>query len=159
MKKELCTNCGKNEPREGKKWCQECRTKHDNWRKNREENLLSQGLCVKCRTNKVEPGKKRCEECLQLERDIYKYKNKQYHKNSICLKCGQPKEENNGFRYCLNCRKKARKSQSELVIRRKNNHKCTNCGVELDNDTTKCWKCRLKHREYMKNYNKTKGDK
>lgn len=159
MKKELCTCCGKNKARPNRKWCQECVDKHDNWRRKRNEFLIKEGICIECRKNKVEEGKKQCRECLEFARKKYQLNNKECKKENICLKCGQPKEENNTYRYCLDCRRKARKSQSELVIKRKANHKCTNCGGELDNDTTKCWKCRLKHREYMKQYNSERGCK
>lgn len=151
--KKLCTNCGKNEAREGKEWCQECKEKHVIWRIQRNENYIKNGICVECRKNKVEKGKQRCKECLDYTRINYKIKKEECKKENICMKCGELKEEGNDFRFCLKCRKKSRKSQRELILKRKQNHKCINCGGKLDNDTTKCWKCRIKHREYMKLYN------
>lgn len=94
----LCVhNCGRPRLKDMVR-CQECRSKSEISRAERQEKKIAQGLCIrdKC-TNKTEPGYRTCKECIARANVRAKQRYAKCRAAKLCYRCGA---ETDGRVYC-----------------------------------------------------------
>lgn len=121
----FCERCGKFPFREGKKTCQVCFEKIQEYEKQDRERRKEKGLCQKC-PNKAVEGCVYCEIHLSGRRKYAKIKSDKRIVSGLCTNCGNEKNENK--RLCNNCFQKQKETQRIEYLERQQSKNCVYCG-------------------------------
>lgn len=165
----LCVRCGKPLEEGRTHYCEECRKKYTDYRRESKQFFRKIGICPECGKNKLFGDEKMCPECLarQAERRArhpisddkqkeYSETFKEYSRNlyaerkkaGICTKCGKRKAVQ-GKAKCAICQSKdnaihRKRNEKKQNIReyRRENHLCYFCGEPIGRPQGQiCQKC------------------
>lgn len=161
----LCTHCGAVKPREGRRMCAECATRHRYANNLCRAKAMNRGKCGNCRTAPALPGLKRCRACtdraeIRRRLDVAaeelrnppppkpppltpKERREKLLAEGKCQACAQPRGENGTRSYCRPCADKHTRGEMARQKRTVAEGRCQRCGVwrGLDGTAHHCRAC------------------